>query len=66
MPPDDRGGLGEHYHPMSAIEMQTQLQELKAERALASLEGLDNHDSYMADLDHEIAVARARRTSARP
>lgn len=51
---------------MSAIEMQTQLQELKAERALASLEGLDRHDSYMADLDHEIAVARARRTSARP
>ena len=43
---------------MSAIEMQTQLQELQAERALVSLEGLDNHDSYTADLDHEIAVAR--------
>jgi hypothetical protein len=44
---------------MSAIGMQTQLQELRIERALASLEGLDNHASYMAGLDHEIAVARS-------
>ena len=44
---------------MSAMEMQTQLQELQAERALASLEGLANHDSYMADLDHEITVVRS-------
>ena len=43
---------------MSAIEMQTQLQELQAERALASLEGLAHQDSYMADLDHEINVVR--------
>ena len=43
---------------MSAIEMHTQLQELQAERALASLEGLANHDAYLADLGHEIAVAR--------
>ena len=44
---------------MSAIEMQTQLQELQIERALASLEGLANQASYMAGLEHEIAVARS-------
>lgn len=44
---------------MSAIEMQTQLQELRSERALASLEGLTDHDAYLADLDREIAVARS-------
>ena len=43
---------------MFAIEMQSQLQELQAERALASLEGLADQDSYMADLDQEIAAAR--------
>lgn len=43
---------------MVAIEMQTQLQELYNERALASLEGLENHDSYLADLDREIAITR--------
>jgi len=43
---------------MSAIEMQTQLQELQAERVLASLEGLANQASYVADLDKEIAVVR--------
>jgi hypothetical protein len=43
---------------MSAIQMQTQLEELRIERALASLEGLTANDSYMADLEHEIAVAR--------
>ena len=43
---------------MSAIEMHTQLQELQAERALASLEGLANQNSYMADLDRELAAAR--------
>ena len=43
---------------MSAIEMQSQLQELQIERALASLEGLADQASYMADLDHEIAAAR--------
>jgi hypothetical protein len=52
------GRLGEHYRPMSAIDMQNQLQELQAERALASLEGLADLDYYMADLDHEIAVTR--------
>ena len=43
---------------MSAIEMQSQLQELQIERALASLEGLADQDSYMADLDQEIAATR--------
>ena len=58
LPPDDLERSEEHYRPMSAIEMQTQLQELQAERALASLEGLAHQDSYMADLDHEINVVR--------
>jgi hypothetical protein len=43
---------------MSAIEMQTQLQQLEAERALAMIEGLGKISAYMADLDDEIAVAR--------
>ena len=44
---------------MSAIEMQTQLQELQIERALASIEGLTSNPAYMADLDQEIALARS-------
>ena len=43
---------------MTAFEMQAQLQELRAERALASLEGLIDNDSYLASLDHEIEVVR--------
>ena len=43
---------------MSANEMQSQLQELQIERALASLEGLADQAAYMADLDQEIAAAR--------
>jgi hypothetical protein len=43
---------------MSAIEMQTHLQQLEAERALALMEGLGNSAAYMADLDDEIAVTR--------
>ena len=43
---------------MSAIEMQTHLQQLEAERALALIEGLGNSAAYMADLDGEIAVTR--------
>ena len=42
--------------PMSAIEMQTHLQELQTERALASIEGLGSNHAYMSDLDHEIAA----------
>jgi hypothetical protein len=43
---------------MTAIEMQTHLQDLEAERALASIVGLaENHD-YMADLHDEITQTR--------
>jgi hypothetical protein len=44
---------------MFAIEMHTHLQELQAERALASIEGLAGNPAYMADLDEEIAAARS-------
>ena len=44
----------------SAIEIRIHLQELQAERALASIEGLAVNSAYMADLDGEIeAMARA-------
>jgi hypothetical protein len=43
---------------MSAIEMQTHLQQLEAERALALMEGLGDSAAYMADLDDEIAATR--------
>lgn len=42
---------------MSAIEIQLRLQELQAERALASIEGLIGNSAYMADLAYEIATA---------
>jgi hypothetical protein len=38
--------------------MQTHLQDLEAERALASIEGLANDGAYMADLHEEIEVTR--------
>jgi hypothetical protein len=45
---------------MSALEIHTQLLELQAERALASIEGLAMNSAYMADLDEEIeATTRA-------
>ena len=44
---------------MFATEMQTHLQQLRAERALASIEGLSGDSAYMADLDEEIAVTRS-------
>ncbi len=44
----------------SAIEIQTHLLELQAERALAPIEGLAVNPAHMADLDGEIeAMARA-------
>lgn len=49
---------------MSAIEMQTHLQQLEAERALALIEGLGNSAAYMADLADEIAVTRHAYTAA--
>jgi hypothetical protein len=44
----------------SAIEIHAHMQELQAERALASIEGLAVNSAYTADLDGEIeATARA-------
>jgi hypothetical protein len=43
---------------MTAIEMQNHLQDLEAERALASMEGLAEDPAYMADLHDEIEVTR--------
>jgi hypothetical protein len=43
---------------MSAIEMQTHLQHLEAERAQALMEGLAGTAAYMADLVEEIEVTR--------
>ena len=43
---------------MSAIEMQTHLQQLEAERAQAIMEGLGSSAAYMADLIEEIVVTR--------
>jgi hypothetical protein len=43
---------------VSPIEARTHLDELLAERALASLEGLARNKAYMADLDDEIAMTR--------
>lgn len=43
---------------MSAIELQTHLRQLHAERILASLEGLGTDRAYMTDLADEIAATR--------
>ena len=43
---------------MTAIQIQTHLQQLLAERELASFEGLASVPAYMADLEEEIAAAR--------
>lgn len=43
---------------MSATEMQTHLQQLEAERALAMIEGLGDSAAYMADLADEIVATR--------
>ena len=39
---------------MSAVEMQHHLEDLRVERALATVEGLRGDSPYMADLDDEI------------
>jgi hypothetical protein len=44
---------------MFAAEMHIHLQELQAERALASIEGLASASAYLADLDQEIVEARS-------
>jgi hypothetical protein len=38
---------------MSTTELHTQLSALRAERAAASLVGLDGHTAYLADLERE-------------
>ena len=38
---------------MTTTELHTQLLALRAERAAASLVGLDGHAAYLADLDRE-------------
>jgi hypothetical protein len=43
---------------MFAAEIHTHLNELQAERALASIEGLASDSAYMADLNQDIAEAR--------
>jgi hypothetical protein len=43
---------------MSAIEMQRHLQDLRAERARASIDGLEDNVAYTTDLDEEIAAAQ--------
>ena len=43
---------------MTAIDLQTQLHHLHAERALAVLEPLETPASYVADLDEEIEAVR--------
>jgi hypothetical protein len=44
---------------MTALEIQTELQRLQAERALASAETLGMGATYRADLDEEIEATRA-------
>jgi hypothetical protein len=44
---------------MSAIEMQSHLRQLHAERALALIEGLGSNSAFMDDLDDEIAATRS-------
>jgi hypothetical protein len=43
---------------MSAIELQTHLSLLKAERAAAALDGLTSDAAYLATLEEEIAATR--------
>jgi hypothetical protein len=44
---------------MSPIEMQDQLRQLHAERALAEIEGLGANAAYLENLDDEIAATRS-------
>jgi len=43
---------------MNAVEIRDHLVELEAERALAITRGLSKVETYMADLDEEIAATR--------
>jgi hypothetical protein len=41
-----------------AADLKDYLLQLQAERALASLEGLDGNAAYVSDLDADVAAAR--------
>jgi hypothetical protein len=41
---------------VTVTEIHTHLQELRFERVLAAIEGLDTNECYMADLEDEIAA----------
>jgi hypothetical protein len=43
---------------MTALEIQSQLHRLQAERTLASADELETTSAYVADLDEEIAATR--------
>ena len=43
---------------MNTTELHTQLLALRAERAAAALEGLDNHPAYLDDLARETEATR--------
>jgi hypothetical protein len=43
---------------MSAAELHIYLNELRAERALAAIDGLTSNCAYMADLREEMAATR--------
>jgi len=40
-----------------AVDLKRHLSRLRAERALASLEGLGGNSTYMSDLDYDLAAA---------
>ena len=45
-------------HSTTAADLHDYLAQLQAERALASLEGLDRNPVYVADLDEALAEAQ--------
>lgn len=51
------GNQTDHSDGGSAVDLQDYLAQLQAERALASLEGLDQNATYIADLEEALADA---------
>ena len=51
------GNQTDHSDGGSAVDLQDHLAQLQAERALASLEGLDRNATYIADLEEALADA---------
>ena len=43
---------------MSAVDIQLKIRRLKAERVLASIQGLDEHADHMVDREDELATMR--------